>query len=454
MNRPLSITTDPIPQLTWRIAIPASVGMFFNTLFNFTDTYFAGFLGTDALAALAFTFPLFFLLIAMASGLSQGTTALLANALGEGERNGAVAVFAQALVIAITLGVVVPLAGWVISPSLLLHLGARAVPFELSLDYMRVILAGGGCFILTMTLNSALAAQGETRIYRNFLIGGFFANLLLNPLFIWGWFPGVPAMGVAGIALATVLIQVAGCALLWRSVRRNRAFHHIPWTAFRPNLSLIRQILGQSLPAMLNMATIALGIFVMVYYVKHFGDEAVAALGIATRIEQLVLMPVIGLSTAMLSITGQNYGAGFSHRVEEAWKTGLKQGIACMVAGAILIVIFGESAIRIFTRDPAIIVHGRDYLRIAALTLAAYPILFGTVFMMQGLKRPGYGLWIGLYRQIAAPVVVFHLLAFTFGWGLWGIWWGVCLVTWSAAMFTFHWGGRTLARLTPHPASL
>jgi putative MATE family efflux protein len=451
MHRPLSITTDPIPQLIWRIAVPASVGMFFNTLFNFTDTYFAGFLGTEALAALSYTFPLFFLLIAVASGLSQGTAALLANTLGAGEGEGAIEIFAQSLVIALSAGVVISLAGWVLSPSLLHHLGARGDTLAFSLSYIRIIAAGGGLFILTMALNSALAAQGETRIYRNFLIGGFFANLALNPLFIWGLLPGIPPMGVAGIALATVLIQVAGCALLWLSVRTTPAFRRIPMNAFHPEPLLIRKIIDQSIPATLNMVTIAIGIFVMTYFVKHYGDEAVAALGIATRIEQLVLMPVIGLSTAMLSITGHNYGAGLSLRVAEAWKTGLKQGIACMVTGAILIVGFGEGAIRIFTDDPVIIRHGRDYLMIAALTLAAYPILFGTVFMMQGLKRPGYGLWIGLYRQIAAPVVVFHLLSFTFGWGLWGIWWGVCLVTWSAALFTFHWGGRTLARLTAHP---
>ena len=81
MSRALSLTTDPIPQLTWRIAIPASVGMFFNTMYNFVDTYCAGLLSTDALAALSLSFPVFFVVIASGSGLSQGATALIANAL-------------------------------------------------------------------------------------------------------------------------------------------------------------------------------------------------------------------------------------------------------------------------------------------------------------------------------------------------------------------------------------
>jgi MATE family, multidrug efflux pump len=98
----------------------------------------------------------------------------------------------------------------------------------------------------------------------------------------------------------------------------------------------------------------------------------------------------------------------------------------------------------VFTTDAAVIAHGSNYLTAAAFTLAAYPILFVTVFMMQGLKRPGYGLWMGIYRQVLAPVFVFQTLVFTLGWGLWGVWWGFCFVTWSAALFALWWGWRTV----------
>ena len=222
MSRALSLTTDPIPQLTWRIAIPASVGMFFNTMYNFVDTYCAGLLSTDALAALSLSFPVFFVVIASGSGLSQGATALIANALGAGQREDARRIFAQSLVL--------------------------------------TVLVGAG-------------------------------------------------------------LMFAGGALLW-----------------------------------------------------------------ALR----------------------------------------------------------EPAMRLFTKDDTVIHHGANYLSIAAFTLAAYPILFVTVFTMQGLKRPTYGLWMGLYRQIAAPLLVFHTLAFTLGFGLWGVWWGIGLVTWSAALFALWWGWRAV----------
>lgn len=443
MSRALSLTTDAIPQLTWRIAIPASVGMFFNTMYNFVDTYCAGLLSTDALAALSVSFPVYFVVFAIGSGLSQGTTALIANALGAGDRDDARRLFAQALVLTVIVGVGVSAAGWLAAPWMFRQLGAEGDYLRVVLSYMNVILLGGVFFFLPMTLNSLLSARGETWVYRNFLIAGFIANSVLNPLFMWGWL-GLPAMGAAGIALATVLIQMGGCVWLARHVISTDVCHAMPRTCFRPDGPTIRRILAQSVPAALNMLTIAVGIFVITWFVKHFGKQAVAASGIATRIEQLVLMPVIGLNSAVLSLVAQNYGAGLPHRVREAWATNLKYGASLMLLGGALLWIIREPAMRLFTQDAAVISHGGNYLSIAAFTLAAYPILFVTVFTMQGLKRPTYGLWMGLYRQVAAPFIVFHTLAFTLGLGLWGVWWGIGIVTWSAAFFALWWGWRAV----------
>lgn len=445
-SRPLALTTDPIPQLTWRIALPASVGMFFNTMFNFVDTYCAGLLSTEALAALSLSFPLFFLLISIGSGLSQGTTALLANAFGAKDREAARVIFAQSVLFSLTIGLALSAVGWCTAPFLFRSLGAEGSYLDLTVTYMRVILAGGIFFVLVMTLNAALTAQGETRVYRNVLIVAFFTNCLLNPVFMWGWW-GLPAMGVGGIALATVLVQIGSGLYLWQRVSSSELFCAVSVKMFRPNFRVLRQIVGQSVPSALNMMTIALGIFVITWFVQHFGPAAVAATGIATRIEQMILLPVIGLSSAVLSIVGQNHGAGLPQRVREAWWINLKMGAGLMVIGGLILWWIGESMIRWFTQDAMVISCGRDYLRVAALTLAAYPILFVTVFMMQGLKRPAYGLWIGLYRQVAAPVVVMHLLCFQLGWGLWGIWWSIFFVNWSAALFAVCWGRCVLRKL-------
>lgn len=446
MRRLPSLTTDPIAQLTWRIALPTSVGMFFNTMFNFVDTYCAGLLGTEALAALSVSFPLFFLIIAIGSGLSQGATTMISNALGAGDVVAARRLFAQSLVFSMAAGLLLSVLGLLTGPVMLSLLGVDGAWLATTLAYVNVVFSGTVFFILSMALNAGLAAQGETRVYRNFLIAGFFINCALNPLLMWGW-GFIPAMGVAGLALATVIIQIGGCLLLWTEVRKTEVARQLRTADFRPHPASLRAIAAQSVPAALNMMTIALGILVMVWHVNHFGQAAVAAIGIATRIEQIVLMPAIGLGTAMLSIVGQNHGAGLPERVREAWITNIRHGVAMMIAGGALVWLLGGSMIRFFSGDPEVIRNGTHYLRAAAVTLAAYPILFATVFMMQGLKKPGYGLWIGIYRQIAAPIAIYHLLAFTLGWGLAGIWWGMAMVTWSAGIFALWWGWKVCRQL-------
>ncbi|MEZ5387058.1 MAG: MATE family efflux transporter [Prosthecobacter sp.] len=441
-----SLTTEPIPVLTRRIAIPASVGFFFNTMYNFVDTYCAGLISTDALAALSLSFPVFFILLSAGSGLSQGTTALMANAIGAKKPEEARHLFAQALIFAAAGGVVLSFVGWLAAPSLFELLGAEGDYLGVSLAYMNVILSGGLFFILQMTINAALNAQGDTKLYRNFLIIGCAANCVLNPVLMWGW-AGLPPMGVAGIALATVIVQIGGCVMLWKGMRRHELCRDLPSSLFKPDLAMLRHILSQAVPAGLNMLTVALGIFVITWFVKHFGKEAVAAYGIATRIEQVVLLPTIGLNFATLSLVGQNFGAGFPHRVREVWTTNVKYGVLLMIAGGALLFLMRAQAMKLFTQDTTVISHGDNYLGIASVTLAAYPILFITVFMLQGMKKPGYGLWMGLYRQIAAPMLVFNLMAFTFALGTWGVWWGIALVNWSAALFALWWGWRTLRRV-------
>ncbi len=441
MNQPLSLTTDPIPQLIWRIALPMSIGMFFNTMFNVVDTLCAGWLGTESQAALSLSFPLYFVVFATGSGISQGTTALLANALGAGDAPEARRVFAQSLLFATTAGVFLSIAGWLIAPWLFRLLGAEGSYLSTVLDYMNVILAGGVFFLVPMILNSALSAQGTTWVYRNFLMAGFVANIVLNPLLMWGW-AGLPVLGVSGIALATVIVQIGGGIFLWSHVSKAEFCRNLQRDDFKPDARVLRRIAGQAIPAALNMLTIALGVFVITWFVKNFGKEAVAATGIATRIEQIVLMPAIGLNAAVLSIVGQSHGAGLPQRVREAWLTNVKIGVGLMLIGGLLVWLLRDPAMRFFTQDLIVIGHGRDYLLTSSLTLAAYPILFVTVFAMQGIKRPAYGLWIGLYRQLVAPVIVFHTLAFTLGWGLWGVWWGISIVTWSAALFALGWGWR------------
>jgi putative MATE family efflux protein len=447
----MDLVKDPIPRLIRHIAVPASVGFFFHTMYNVVDTFFAGLDSTDALAALAASFPIFFIIIALGSGIGQGATALIANAIGQNDLDKAHRISLQAVSFGVLFSTFLTVLGLWSAPFLFRALGAEERFLALSLDYMNLIMLGIVFFLLESVLNATLNALGDTKTFRNVLVAGSLLNCVLDPWFMFGGW-GVPAMGIRGIALATVLIQIAGSLYMLHKVRHTRIWKGWRWEWIQPDRAIYRDIAAQGFPASLNMLTVALGVFVITWFIARFSKEGVAAYGIATRVEQIFLLPTIGLNIAMLSLTGQNNGARRFDRIREARRLGLMYGLGMMAVAGVILFFAGADMMAWFTRDQAVIEIGALYLRIASITLGSYVILFQAVYMLQGLKKPIYGLWVGIYRQLLAPCLVFWLLAFQLGWGLLGIWWGIFLVTWSAALFMLWFAAAKLRELETRSA--
>lgn len=435
------LTSGPIRPHVRRIAIPAAAGMFFNTLYNLTDTFFAGRLSTEALAGLAISFPLFFAIIAVGAGLGAGTTALIANALGSGDREEAKCLAAQALTLGLLLSLALTAIGFFTAHPLFSALGATGPYLESAVQYIRWIFAGAAFFVCSYAVNAGLVAGGDTRTLRNVLAAGAIANVGLDPWFMYGGL-GVPAMGLNGIALSTVVIQAAGLAYMVRRAAKVGLLSLHGRGSFLPRAHYWGRIAAQGVPAALNHLTIGIGIFVITSVAARFGGDAVAAYGVATRIEQVVLLPALGLTSATLAIAGQNFGAGKIHRVAETWRVALWDGCSAMLAGGILVWLFAPELMALFAGDARVAALGSDYLRISAFVLWAYVFLFVTVSLLQAVRRPMYALWIGLYRQIAAPLAVYPALADAFGPK--GLWLGIAGVTWSAALYTVWHARRTL----------
>lgn len=440
------LITQPIPRLIRKVAIPASVGYFFNTMYNVVDTYFGGLISTETLAALSLSLPVYFIIIAMGTGVSTGSTALIANALGAGKREEAERFALQGISFGVVASIILTFVGIYTSPLLFSMLGASDNYLAICLKYMDTIFLGTFFFILVYMLNSILNALGDTRSFRNFLIAGFLLNIILDPWFIYGGL-GIPPLKTVGIALATVLIQLVGCIYLGIRVSKTRLISSKDLRDILPRLRYFKEIARQGLPASVNMFTIGIGIFVITYFVSTFGQEAVAAYGVAMRVEQIALLPTIGLNIATLTIVAQNNGAHLFDRVKETLNKALRYGGMVMTIGTIAVFVLAEYLMGFFTDDLDVIPIGATYLRIDALVLYAYVILFVHVAVLQGIKRPMYAIWIGLCRQIIAPVIVFYVLIHIFGVGLLGIWWGIFSVTWSAALFTIFYARRMIGKV-------
>jgi Na+-driven multidrug efflux pump len=254
-------------------------------------------------------------------------------------------------------------------------------------------------------------------------------------------------MGVVGIGLSTVLIQMFGSIYLISRIRKRRIMEGIQWRDFIPQKKTMIDLFTQGFPASLNMLTVAIGIFVITYFASKFGKEAVAAYGIATRIEQLALLPTIGLNIAALTIAAQNAGAGLPRRVFDSWKLNITYGLMIIVIGVIGVMIFSEFLMKIFTSDPNVILIGKEYLKVATLFFFAYVFLNISVSTLQGIKKPMYAIFVGTYRQFLMPLPLFLLLSVYLDWGTKGIWWGIFFANWSAAIFTFFYTRRKLQKL-------
>lgn len=290
-------------------------------------------------------------------------------------------------------------------------------------------------------MNSILNSVGDTKSFRNFLIFGFFINPFLNYWFMFGGF-GLPPLGLPGIALATVVTQALGVFYLLPKVFKTKLFAWEFWREAIPQSAPYLELSRQGVPASLNMMTVAIGIFVITYFVSLFDQAAVAAYGVATRVEQLFLLPTIGFNVAALTLVGQNNGAKLFNRVREAIRLCLKYSLWIMTAAAVLIFLFAGQLMAIFTQDQEVINIGKDYLRIAAFITWAYPILFIITSVLQGLKKPAFAVWIGIFRQIVAPLIVFWSLINVFNLGIFGVWWGVFIIAWSSALISIWYLGR------------
>jgi len=398
----MNLTKDSIWSLLRKVTVPASVGSLFQTFYNLVDTWFAGRISAEAIGAIAKSFPIYFVIIAVGVGIGAATNASIGNLIGEKKINKASMFVAQSVIFAVSMSVIVTLFGLNSSNFLLSVMGSDITSIALTREYLDIIFYGTFIVMIQISLNGALNAQGDTKSYRNVLIFSFFLNIFLNPLFIWGY-GIIPAFGISGLAIATVIAQSIGTLYLAYKINSCKLKKYLYIQCFIPKLDMLKELFSQSLPIMFSMLFIGVGIFNILYFIGQFGDLATAGYGAALRVEQVFLLPVIGLNTAVLSIGGQNFGAKQFARIKELYFKALLFGSSFMVAAGIILFFGAEFFVSQFTNNSEAIMSGAIYLKVAALIGPIYPIFFITTAVFQALKKPIYSLYLSILRLTAIP---------------------------------------------------
>ncbi len=402
MSQSLKLTKDPIWFLLRKVTIPASIGSLFQTFYNLVDTWFAGRISAEAIAAIAKSFPIYFTIIAIGVGLTAGTNTLIGNNLGAKNKKKASLFIAQSIIFAFFLSILVTFFGLNVSDFLLSIMGSDKEGIILSRKYLDIIFYGTVIVLIQISLNGTLNAQGDTKSYRNVLIFSFFLNIFLNPLFIFGY-GFIPAFGISGLAIATVVAQFIGLLYLAYKVYCCELKQYLRFQCFIPKFDLLGELTYQTIPVMFSMLLIGVGLFNILYFIGQFGDIATAGYGAALRIEQVFLLPVIALNTAVLSIGGQNFGAKSFNRIRELYKKALLFGSSFMICAGIIIFFGAEFLVSLFTNNLEAINHGAIYLKVAALIGPIYPVFFITTAVFQAVKKPLYSLYMSILRLTALP---------------------------------------------------
>ncbi len=429
----IDLTQDDIKVQIKKLAIPASVGFFFHTMYNVTDTYFAGLISTQALSALTLSFSIFFMMIAFAGGMSEAVTALVGNALGKKDIAKATHIALNAMVFALFLSLVLTFVGVSTSPWLMSLLGADGGYLEESLAYINIILYGSAFFVFSFFINALLNAVGDTVSFRNILIVSSVLNIGLDYWFVFGAF-GITPMGVSGIALATVITEIITMLYLFYKLTKTPLLDG--YNTFYFDKRVLKELLTQGFPPSTNMVLMATGIFIITYFAAPFGKEAVAAFGIGMRVEQIILMPSIGLNVAVLAIVSQNNGALQFERIRETIKVALYYGGIVSVIGILLLLGGAEFWMGLFSEDAKVIAEGALYLRIEAFILFPFVIIFVHLAMLQGIEKPNFIFYISIFRQILAPLALLSLVAY-FALDLVWIWLSIAFIVTFSALITY-----------------
>lgn len=443
-NKP-DLLNDPIAPLLLKMTFPVMGGIITLMLFNLVDAWFIGMLGTEPLAAITFTFPVTFTIISLSIGLGIGTSAVVGRLLGEQALFLVKRRATDAAILAVVLSVILSVVGvWTIDP-LFRFLGASETLLPWIYDYMQVWYLGTLFLILPRAISSALRASGNTLIPGLVMIGSGILNGILDPILIFGWGP-VPAMGVQGAALATLIawmVLTIGIFTL-RYVRVDLLSFTLPsWQALKESWTSIGRI---AVPAVIASILTPVSAAMLTRIVAEFGYDAVASYGIGSRIESLSLIVVFAMSMTLPPFVSQNLGGGQFDRLKQGVYGCFRFVLLWQAAVWGILLLFQDGIVQAFAADnPALQENIRWFLWSVPLGLGLQGVIILSNSVMNALHEPVVALKLSIMRLFGLYVPVCALGAW---WGgLYGLFWGTVIANALMCGISFFTVQRYINRL-------
>jgi len=425
----------------FKLALPITIGMIVQTLYNVVDAAYIGRLGSESIAALTFTMPVFFMLIAINSGISSGTSSRISRALGEKNYELAGKVVLHGIIISIILAILISIFGNVFVVKFFAGLGASGNTLKLAIDYFRIILFGQVFLFLVYLINNVFIAQGHSRIATKIQIFSFIVNLILDPIFIYGFH-----LGVAGAAWATFISFTTGFIYSILSLKKSPL--PINFKLFKFDKKIILEILKVGIPGSFMILFMSINGLFINKFMSLFGNEYVAVYGIVNRLESIAIMPVVALSVALMTMVGMFYGAKRYDLLKSIIYFAIKAGL---LLNLLLILVFWltpEIFLTIFTNDQNLINLAIPYLRLELLTL---PLALFTNIIGRALQGMGEGIpafVITVIRLIIITIPLTYIFIFVLNWDYLSPPIAAIIGGVLASLLAFYWLGVKLKKIS------
>lgn len=397
------MTKTPIPRLIGELAVPTIISMLVTSFYNMADTFFVGKINTSATAAVGIVFPLMAMIQAFGFFCGHGSGNYISRQLGAHNFEDASKMSATGFVTAFVLGLGILVVGFLFTDPLLHIMGSTETILPYARSYMRIILIGAPYMTASLVLNNQLRFQGSAFYSMIGITTGAVLNIGLDPLFIF-----VLDMGVAGAALATIISQfVSFCLLIAGTFRGGNL--RLNLRDFSPSLKYYQNIVKGGAPSLFRQGLGSFATVCLNLMAGPYGDAAIAAMSIVTRISQFAASVVIGFGQGFQPVCGFNYGANLFKRVQEGFWFCVKFCTSVLLVAAVCGWIFSPNLIGIFLKtDPLVIEYGSQALRLQALTFPLVGWITIANMMLQTIGKTVKASLLAMSRQFLffVPVIL------------------------------------------------
>lgn len=412
--------TMPVNKLLVTMSLPMVISMIVQALYNIVDSIFVSRLSEDALTAVSMAFPMQNLMISVAVGTGVGINAMLSRALGEKKFEAANKTAENGIFIEVLGYVLFLLIGiFVTKPFFLAQAGAGDIA-NMGIEYTRICLLMSFGIFMQIGFERILQSTGRTIFTMITQSTGAIINIILDPILIFGLF-GMPKMGVAGAAIATVTGQICAAILAITFNLTKNPDVHISFKGFKPQIIFVKNILSVGIPSIIMSSVGSAMTFGMNKILITFSSTAVAVFGVYFKLNSFVFMPVFGLNNGMVPIVSYNYGAQNKKRLTKTIKLAIMYAVCIMFIGIMLFQFMPDVLLRLFDASDHMLEIGIPALRVISLSFAFAGICIVISSSLQALGHGFLSMMISITRQLIILLPSAYILA-KFG-GIHAVWW-------------------------------